>query len=150
RDIEDLVLLLDVLAKPHALSPFGRSAPDFARNHAPADLRGKRIAWLGDWGGAYPCEPGILESCADGLAVLSTLGAEVVPLDPPFSADAIWESWTTLRSLVIYGSKRDLLANPETYQLIKPETRWEIERGASLTAEQITKASQIRSDWYVA
>ncbi|AIJ56210.1 hypothetical protein C086_02764 [Brucella abortus F6/05-3] len=149
RDIEDLVLLLDVLAEPYSLSPFGQKHTGFATNHAPADLRGKRIAWLGNWGGAYPCEAGILERCEKGLAVLSELGAEIVPLEPPFSSQALWEAWITLRSLVIYGSKRALWEKPETRKLIKPETLWEIENGAGLTAQQIMHASQIRSDWYV-
>ncbi|MBC2886582.1 amidase [Ochrobactrum sp. CM-21-5] len=149
RDIEDLVLLLDILAQPHSLSPFGHKAPCLAQNHVPADLNGKRIAWLGDWGGAYPCETGILETCESSLSVLRELGAEIVPLAPPFPADAIWEAWVTLRSLVIYGSKRALWEKPETRELIKPETLWEIENGAKLTPEQITRASQIRSDWYV-
>ncbi len=93
RDIEDLVLLLDVLAEPYSLSPFGQKHTGFATHHAPADLRGKRIARLGNWGGAYPCEAGILETCENGLSVLSDLGAEIVALDPPFSSEAIWEAW---------------------------------------------------------
>lgn len=150
RDIADLVRLLDILAEPCPFSPFGRGAPDLARHHAPADLRGKRIGWLADWGGAYRCEPGILESCANGLAVLQELGAEIEPLPPPFPATAIWEAWTTLRALVIYGSKSALWEKLETREQIKPETAGEIETGAKLTPQQITRASQIRSDWHVA
>lgn len=148
RDVEDLVLLLDVLAEPNPQIPFGHGPANLSRNHRPANLTGKRIGWLSDWGGAFPCEAGILPACEKALSIFADQGGEIIALDPVFSAAAMWEAWTTLRSLVIYGSKRALWENPETRAQIKPETLWEIERGARLTAAEITRASQIRSDWY--
>ncbi|MCB2105746.1 MAG: amidase, partial [Rhodobacteraceae bacterium] len=40
-------------------------------------VRGLRIGWLADWGGAYAMEPGILETCEDALRVLEEQGAIV-------------------------------------------------------------------------
>ncbi len=40
-------------------------------------MKGLRIGWLADWGGAYPMEDGILAACEGGLQVLEGLGAVV-------------------------------------------------------------------------
>jgi amidase len=78
RDIADLALLLDVQAGENPAVPFGRTG----RFETPvaADMRGKKIAWLGDWGRAYQMEPGILAQSEAALRVFETLGAEIVPL----------------------------------------------------------------------
>ena len=46
-----------------------------------------RIGWLGNWGGAYAMEPGILALCETALGALRDQGAEVEALPPPFPAD---------------------------------------------------------------
>ena len=67
RNVEDIARLLAVQAGENPAVPFGLPAEPFAdRLHS--DLRGKRIAWLGDWGGAYRCEDGILPLCETALA----------------------------------------------------------------------------------
>ncbi|MBL6773549.1 MAG: amidase, partial [Alphaproteobacteria bacterium] len=82
RTPQDLTLLLDVLSGPDPLraemaapEPLLPGLQAFAA--AGTDLSGMRIGWLGDWGGAFPCEPGILEVSADALDVLRGLGAVV-------------------------------------------------------------------------
>lgn len=150
REPADLARLLDVMARPDPLVPFDRPAGNFLSAHRAADPRGLRIGWLGDWGGAYPFEPGILDTCQTALTVLTDLGARVEPLAPPFSAADLWTAWTVLRSTVIFGGKRDFWRNPETRAQIKPETQWEIARGESLSAEDVYAASLIRSRWYSA
>jgi amidase len=145
RDIDDLALILRVMAGNHPATPFGRG--DFTGIEE-VDLRGKRIGWLGDWGGAYPMEPGILDHCETGLNLFRDLGATIEPLAPPFPADALWQSWTTLRSFLTAGGKRALWENPETRPKLKSETLWEIDQGRSVTAEALYKASEARSRWY--
>jgi amidase len=113
-----------------------------------AGVHGKRIGWLGDWGGAYPMEPGILEACEGGLRVLEDLGAVVEVLAPPFPAEKLWLSWVTLRAMLNAGGKRALAEEPAKRALTKPETLWEIEQGSGLSAAQVHEASVIRSDWY--
>ena len=146
RSITDLTLLLDVLACENPAVPFGRTerfSPPVA-----ADMRGKRIAWLGDWGGAYAMEPGILAQSEAALRVFETLGAEVVPLPPPFPAEQLWHSWTTLRAMLNAGAKHTLYNTPEQRAQTKPETLWEIEQGLALTAQAVYDASVIRSQWF--
>jgi amidase len=146
RNIVDLALLLGVLAGENPAVPFGRSARFAAP--VPADMRGKKIAWLGDWGGAYAMEPGILAHAETTLRVFEELGAEVVPLAPPFPAEKLWQSWVTLRAMLNAGAKRGLYENAAHRAQTKPETLWEIEQGLTLTAAAVYDASVIRSRWY--
>ncbi|MGO4907044.1 amidase [Pseudorhodobacter sp. W20_MBD10_FR17] len=146
RDIADLALLLDVQAGENPAVPFGRTGR-FAVPE-PADMRGKKIAWLGDWGGAYTMEPGILGQSEVALRVFEDLGAEIVPLAPPFPAEKLWQAWVTLRAMLNAGAKRGLYEHAAHRALTKPETIWEIEQGLNLTAAAVYEASVIRSRWY--
>ena len=51
---------------------------------------GLRIGWLGDWGGAYPMEPGILALVEAGLARFAEMGAIVEPLKFTVPAGFDW------------------------------------------------------------
>ncbi|WP_347310291.1 amidase [Defluviimonas sp. SAOS-178_SWC] len=149
RSPEDVARLLSVLAGPNAETPFGRPGEDFAAG-LDQPLRGKRIGWLADWGGAYALEPGIAGLCEAALAVFETEGAIVEPLAPPFAAEDLWRSWTTLRAMLNAGAKADLASDPAKRAMTKPETLWEIERGLGLSAADVYAASVIRSRWYAA
>ena len=141
RSIRDLELLLAIQSEhdpshPHSSGPYRPEATD-----APL-----RIGWLGDWGGAYATEPGVLELCEAAVRVFEDLGHSVTALAPPFPAEALWEAWTLLRSWTIAGNLAPLLR--QSPDLVKPELRWEIERGLAATAADIRRASAIRSDWF--
>jgi len=145
RDPGDLALLLDVMSgidprQPHGMIP-GTIAPLRA-----ADPRGARIGWLGDWGGAFAMEAGILEQSETALKVFEELGAIVEPVAPPFSADAMWDSWTTLRSWQVGAGLAPLLAEGKAQ--LKDTAIWEIERAQSMSALEVHRASVIRSDWF--
>lgn len=147
RTVEDVARLLTVQAGPNPEVPFGRENEDFAAK-LEIDLRGKRIAWLGDWGGAYAMEPGILELCEAGLKVFEDLGAVVEPLPPPFPAEKLWQSWVTLRAMLNANGMKALYDDPKKRAQIKPETIWEIEQGQGLSAAAVHEASVIRSRYY--
>lgn len=147
RTIEDLARLLLVLAGENAETPFPRAVPDLLTG-LDRGVKGCRIGWLGDWGGGYATEPGILEACEAGLSVLENLGAEVEPMPPPFPAEQLWSSWVTLRAMLNAGAKRALAEDPAKRALTKPETIWEIEQGLGLSAQVIYEASVIRSRWH--
>lgn len=144
---EDLAGLLSVMAGAHPALPFGRQGQDYAATLS-GPVAGTRIGWLADWGGAYPCEDGILPICEDALTTFQDLGCEIVPLPAPFPAEKLWQSWTILRAFLNAGSKRALYENPAKRALLKPEAVWEIEQGLNLPAEAVYQASTIRSDWY--
>ena len=147
RTVEDVARLLQVQAGPNPEVPFDRPNAAFG-DSLTGSLRGKRIAWLGDWGGAYPVEPGILAACEAGLAVFRDQGAVVEALAPPFPADKIWHAWITLRAMLNANGMRALYDDPAKRAQIKPETIWEIEQGQSLSAAAVHGASVIRSRYY--
>ncbi|MBB3771211.1 amidase [Angulomicrobium tetraedrale] len=151
RTVEDLARLLDVLAGENPQVPFGRPAGDFAgqlKRDGRRDLRGLRVGWLGDWGGAYGCEPGILDLCEEGLGVLESLGARVERLAPPFPAEDLWTAWIHLRGFLNAGAKGAQAADPAVFAQLKPETQWEIRTGQAVSAAQVYAASVVRSRWY--
>lgn len=147
RTVEDVARLLETLARPDPRLPHSR-APESYATDLDADPKGARIGWLGDWGGAFPMDSGILPLCETALDTFTALGADVEAMAPPFPAAALWDAWTTLRSFAIAGGVAPLHANPKTRALLKPEMIWEIERGLALSAMQVHRASVIRSQWF--
>ena len=147
RTIEDIAQLLAVQAGSNPQAPFGREVHDYPAL-LQCNLRGKRIGWLGDWGGAYAIEPGILDLCERALKVFADQGAQIETPPPPFPADQLWRSWTILRAMLNANAFRTLYDDPAKRAQIKPETKWEIEQGAGLSAEAVYQASVIRSRWY--
>ncbi|MFA9232426.1 MAG: amidase [Microgenomates group bacterium] len=147
RTIEDVANLLTVQAGLNREVPFGREGKDFAPGLG-GSIKGKKIAWAGDWGGAYRMEPGILDLCERGLDVLSALGAVIEPIAPPFPAEQLWRSWTTLRAMLNAGGFKHIYDDPVRRRHLKAETIWEIEQGRALTAQQVYEASTVRSSYY--
>ena len=147
RTVEDVARLLMVLAGENPEVPFPRAAPDLLSG-LDRGIKGKRIGWLGDWGGAYAMEPGILDLCQAALRQMEEMGAVVEPLPPPFPSEKLWSAWVTLRAMLNAGGKRALAEDPAKRALTKPETIWEIEQGLGLSAQAVYEASVIRSRWH--
>lgn len=147
RSPQDLALLLSVLAAPNPEVPFCRPGQDFSADLG-MTLKGMRIGWLADWGGAYACEPGILALCETGLDLMENLGARIEALEPPFPAEQLWQCWLHLRAGPNAHAKRDLIEDPAKRDQTKPETLWEIEQGRSLGLADFYAASEIRSKWF--
>ena len=147
RSVEDIAQFLQVMAGENPEVPFGRAGQPYG-NMLTTDMRGKRIGWLGDWGGAYRSEPGITDLCEAALRVFADQGAIIEPVAPPFPADELWHSWITLRAMLNAGAKGDLYADPAKRAQLKPETQWEVEQGLTLSAAAVHAASVIRSRWY--
>jgi amidase len=142
RNPADLALLLEVMAGPDPAQPHGTALSDMTMRTNP------RIGWLGDWGGALPYEPGILALCEEALGVFEGVGAHVSALEAPFSREALWDSWTTLRNWSVGASLAEMLADPARAKHLKPEAIWEATQGATLSAMEVHRASMIRSDWF--
>lgn len=147
RSIEDVARLLLVLAGENPEVPFPRAVPDVLSG-LDRGIDGMRIGWLGDWGGDYAMEPGILDLCQAALRQMEDLGAAVDPLPPPFPAARLWSAWVALRAMLNAGGKRALAEDPAKRALTKPETIWEIEQGLGLSAQAVYEASVIRSRWH--
>jgi len=147
RSIEDIARLLAVQAGENPEVPFGRPVEDYVAG-LDRDVKGLRIGWLADWGGAYAMEPGILAQCEAALRQFEEMGAVVEPLPPPFPAEKLWQSWVTLRAMLNAGGFRALWADPAKRDRLKPETQWEIWQGMGLSAAEVYEASVIRSRWH--
>lgn len=144
RNPADIAALLDTMAGPDPRQPLALPfTPMLPQINA--DVTGRRIGWLGDWGGAYPTEAGILDTCATALDRFGTLGCSVTAINPPFPAELLWHSWTTLRSWAVAASLGPLL---DQGLALKPEAVWEVEQGRALSASAVHAASVIRSDWF--
>lgn len=141
RSPEDIGLLLDVMSGPDPRQPL-------ASGGAPVmplpEVEKMRVGWLGDWGGAFPMEPGILELCEAAAKSFEDLGHTVEAVAPPFPAERIWEAWITLRSFAVAAGLRVFKDRREH---LKDTAIWELERGLSMTAQQVQEASDARSDW---
>src|SRR5271166_4823418 len=91
RSPADLALLLSVMAGYDPREPLSVAGDgsEFAAS-LEGDVRGARIAWVGDWGGALPYESGVLEVCERALETFQALGCVVERAQPDFSLDALW------------------------------------------------------------
>ncbi|WP_083099491.1 amidase [Pseudophaeobacter leonis] len=141
RSPEDIALLLDVMTGADPRQPLASGG---AATLPLPQTTPMRIGWLGDWGGAFAMEPGILDTCEAAVAQFSDMGHQVGTVAPPFSAEQIWESWITLRSFAVAGGLR---AFDENRAALKDTAIWELERGLALSGREIQAASDIRSNW---
>ncbi|CUH83658.1 amidase [Thalassovita mediterranea] len=147
RSPADIAALLEVMTGWDIRQPHGL-LPQMFLDRIRTNVNGLRIGWLSDWGGAYPMEAGVLDTCESALGVFEQLGCEVVELPAPFEAAKLWNAWCTLRSWSIAGTLSPLHANLASRGQLKEEAIWEIERGKALSAMAVHRASVVRSDWF--
>lgn len=156
RTVADLALLLATQAGPDARTPQALPADPVLASLTPAnvadvlraDLTGKRVAWLGDWGGYLPMEDGILPLCEQALRFFPDFGVSVETIGAPYPPDKIWQVWLTHRHFLVGNARMALYRNPATRAQLKPEAIWEIEGALNLTASDLYTASTERSAWY--
>lgn len=147
RSPEDLAGLLDTMSGYEPRLPLSVRS-EATVPHLEGGVKGLRLGWLGDWGGAFPYAPGIDDQSRAALRSFEEIGCEVFDAPPPFEAKAIWDSWITLRSFAVAAGLSALYEVPERRKALKPAARWEVERGRKLTGPQIQRASEQRSDWF--
>src|SRR5215510_5843868 len=99
RNVPDLALLLSVQSGYDDRVPLSMDAGT-AIFQAPleADLRGKRIAWVGDFNGAIPYAPGVLDLCKATLRTFQSLGCVVEEAVPDYPVDKVLQTWLRLRA----------------------------------------------------
>jgi len=149
RSADDLALLLAVQAGYDARVPLSLdSAIADWHDELEADLRGQRIAWLGNLGGHLPFEPGVLELCEAALARFAASGLTVEPVAPDFDWARLWRAFVVLRQFGIGGNFAAAYETPATRALMKPELQWEIEQSRQLTVADVQQALVSRTAWY--
>jgi amidase len=151
RNVPDLAMLLSVQAGYDARVPLSATGePSVFQRRLDANLKGKRIAWSGDFQGYLPFEAGVLDVCTRALKVFESMGCIVEEAQPDFSIDAVWRAWLELRAWQSGASLLLYYNDPAKRALMKPEAIFEIESGLKLTAFDIAAASAVRTAWYQA
>jgi amidase len=149
RNVADLALLLSVQAGYDARAPLSLPGDGaIFRGRLETDLKGKRIAWVGDFAGYVPYEPGVLEVCKAALKTFESIGCIVEEAQPDYSIDAVWRAFVRLRAWQTGGTLLAYYNDPAKRALMKPEAVYEVESGRKLSAYDITAAGAVRSEWY--
>ncbi len=151
RTVPDLAMLLAVQAGYDARVPLSLS-DSATMFDAPldVDLKGRRVAWAGDFNGAVPYAPGVLEVCGHARKTFAGLGMIVEDAAPDYPPDQVWKAWHDLRAWQSGGTLLPFYKDAEKRKLLKPEAVFEIESGLKLTAYDIAAASLVRTEWYQA
>ena len=119
-----------------------------AQHALDGDLSGVRVGWLADLDGHLATEPGILEVCELALRRMTDAGATVVPVRLDIDHDRVWEAWLLWRHASVAPKLGPLLADERTASQLKPEARWEAERGMAMSAMDFKRAAVTRSAFY--
>jgi amidase len=149
RNVTDLALLLSVQAGFDARDPLSLDGDGAVfRTWLAKDVKGKRIAWGGDFGGYTPCEPGVLDVCRTALQRFESLGCIVEEAIPDFDLEALWQALVRLRGWQQGVALSSYYNDPLTRSLLKPEAIFEVETGLRQSAYDISAASSERTRWY--
>lgn len=140
RSVDDLILLLRALAKPHPGDPLSRELllpPVISPPRRPP-----RVAWSRDIGG-LPIEPEILDVLDRFRSDMEILGWETIDAEPDLSgAD---ECFVTLRAFMYSQRAASMQANRSQ---MKETVQDEIDRGMALSATEVSAGyAKLNSLW---
>jgi amidase len=144
RSVADCAFFLSAMAGPDERDPLSIHE-DGARFARPLqrDFKGVRVAWFKDLGGV-PFDRRVREVVDARRKTFESLGCIVEQAEPDFAgAD---EAFRVLRALNFYQQHAAKAAQHRA--LIKATVLEEVDRGAKLTAAEITKADTVRSALY--
>jgi amidase len=141
RSVDDLALLLAVMAGPDARDPQSLAEPGavFLDLREP-DLTRVRVAFS-ERLGRYPVEPAVTAVCNGARPVLVSLGCEVVDGEPDL--DGVDELFQILRAAGYAAAlPRDLERGRRE---LKDTVVWNIEQGLKLTPTDLERAARIKA-----
>ena len=148
RNVTDLAMLLSVQSGFDARSPLSLEGDgSIFQRRLEKDLKGKRIAWGGDFKGHTPCESGVLEVCRTAVRTFESLGCVVEEAIPDFDLEAVWQAVMRLRGWQQGASMLAYYNDPAKRSLLKPEAIFEVETGLRQSAYDISAASVVRTEW---
>jgi amidase len=141
RDVDDLALLLSVMAGPDARDPQSLPEPGSAfRSIGARDFARARIAWSENLG-RYPVAPAVTAVCNAARAVFVDLGCQVYDREPDF--DGVDELFQTLRAAGYAAALRGDLERGRSE--LKDTVVWNIEKGLALTPADLERAAQLQT-----
>lgn len=144
RTVEDVALMLSVIAGPDPRSPIAIREPGsiFARP-LERDFSGVRIAWSRDLG-MLPVDPRVTAVIDSRRAVFADLGCIVEEGEPDFrDADEIFKVWRAWSFAVSYA---DLVQRHRNQ--VKETVAWNVEAGLKLSGPQLGQAEVKRTQLY--
>jgi amidase len=149
RTVSDLTMLLSTQAGYDARAPLSiqESGAAFAQS-LDANMKGKRVGWLGNLNGYLPMESGVLEICQSALEVLETTGCKVDAATLAMKPEEIWDAWLVWRKALAGASTGAYAHLPNWREKVKPEAQWEYDQSLDLTGTQLMKASATRTRFY--
>lgn len=147
RTVADTALLLATQAGYHVNDPLSLPDENLALRGI-AQTTGMKVAWLGDFGGYLPFEPGVLETTRRALDVLAGIGVEIDELVPNFDLEALWRAWLILRSFNAAHGLRGLHSQPEKRAQFNAQLNFEFDLALSASAADVYDASTVRTSWY--
>ena len=136
RTVQDLALLLSVMAGPDSRDPLSIDEPASLFLEAlDKSFRGARIAWSQTLG-RYPVEPIVTKICNGVRRVFDDLGCDLADREPDFSG--VDEIFQTLRAAGYAVAHRVDLERHRN--LVKDTVVWNIEQGLKLTRIEVLHA----------
>ena len=142
RSVEDVALLLSVIAGPHPRVPHASETPGSA--FAPpvgGSLSGLRVALSPDLGGAFAVEPEVASVVEAAGRVFASGGAAVTAAHP--SLQEAEDTFRTLRAWAFWQGFRDLLAkHPDG---LKESLAANVRAGEGPTGEDVWRAHTQRT-----
>ena len=149
RSAADVAMLFSVMAGPDPRFPLSiEQSPEMFTRPLDRDFKGTRLAWLGDWGGRLPMEPGVMELCQKALPAFEQFGCVVDAVTPEFSLDRLWQTWLVLRQWGVGNGLKPLYDDPAKRAKMKPEAQWEVEGSLKLSGKDVHDAFVERTAWY--
>jgi amidase len=144
RTVQDVALLLSVMAGPDERSPISINEPGSTISRPlQRDFKGARIAWSRDLG-RYPVQPVVNEVCDRARSVFAALGCQVDDGQPDFNdADEIFQ---TLRAWAFAQTRGDDFIKHRS--LMKDTVIWNIEQGLKLSGVDVARAEAKRTQLY--
>lgn len=145
RTVDDVALLLGVLAGPDGRSPISLEQPGSAfADVRPDGLTNKRIAFSPDLGGAVPVEPEIAALVRRAAADAERGGALVQEASPDFTgADECFRTLRAWQFEATMGSTLD-----QHRDLVRPSLYANMLAGRELTGPQVGRAAVLRTELF--
>ena len=151
RNVRDVALLLQTQSGFDPRLPLSlHTNESFAQGLGTLEANQLRIGWLGDMQRYLPFEDGILSLCEKALHIVSTHGAKVAHCKPNFDPATVWQHWLVWRRWLVATRLAPLLENPNNRPHIKHEAIWEFKQAEGLSAAELMKASEGRTQFYQA
>lgn len=145
RNVEDLSIFLDAMATYNNKDPlsFYNGLTSYNKSLSKC-LDDKYLIGFTEDFGLFPCDPEIRNMVKNTLKLVESLGHEVSNTFPDMNNSEY--AFQTIRAYMFYASYKSLLKKDKN--LIKSEVIWNIEKGMTLTVDDLIKAEKIRANIY--